>query len=181
MHAGEVKDTRNWMLIQTLVGLRVAWWAVMTWIVVLMMGNGVAAAYINTFRYNLIYTMAYRQMPEVPRLPAGYVPVFPECPIQCINTWVIDFIMSPKQPSCFCDPAAMAGVSASKHLIVQVSPYMRVCEGGHPFCDMVAVACCLGRAMLQHVARFVTCARCTSCMLHPKHMALPVMPLLVGC
>lgn len=79
----------------------------MTWIVVLMMGNGVVAAYITSFRFLLLITLDY----IVKYGPYSGIPTFPFCPQNCLNVWPIDFLLSEEQPSCFCDARALTQVS----------------------------------------------------------------------
>ncbi|KXZ48761.1 hypothetical protein GPECTOR_25g345 [Gonium pectorale] len=100
---GEVKDKLGLYTMGNLCA-RVCWWAIMTWIVVLLAGCSIFGVYISNFHYFVKTTL------ENQDTMGGYsarAAPYPDCPAICVDLWRIDYIDVPMDVACVCDRATL--------------------------------------------------------------------------
>lgn len=88
-------------------GVRVCWWAVMTWMVVLMIGNGIFGIYVTNIKFMLTETLA-----NIELLGAYVRGPYPDCPANCLDLWVVDYIKTSRAFGCICNKSTLQAALA---------------------------------------------------------------------
>jgi hypothetical protein len=88
------------------LGVRVCWWALMTWMVVLMIGNGIFGVYISNIKYMITETLK-----NIDTLGPYVRGPYPDCPANCLDLWVVDYIKTSSEFGCICNRSTLQGVS----------------------------------------------------------------------
>ncbi|KAG2447183.1 hypothetical protein HYH02_007926 [Chlamydomonas schloesseri] len=100
---GQVKDKLQLYMMANL-GVRVCWWAVMTWMVLLLAGAAIFGVYTSNITYMITTVLNNQAM--VGGYPEHLGP-YPECPATCLDLWRIDYIDTPMNMSCVCNREAL--------------------------------------------------------------------------
>eukprot|EP00198_Chlamydomonas_reinhardtii_P000593 XP_001689928.1 peptidyl-prolyl cis-trans isomerase, FKBP-type [Chlamydomonas reinhardtii] len=100
---GQVKDKMQLFMMSNLT-VRVCWWAIMTWMVVLLAGAAIFGVYTSNLSYMITTVLNNQAM--VGGYPDHTGP-YPDCPATCLDLWVIDYIDTPMDTSCVCNRSTL--------------------------------------------------------------------------